>query len=70
MPTVGHACLFVEVETSALHIAHTTVALHSLLIHSLAHELAASLEATSRLLSAAERCLAESNKRGELEQQT
>jgi len=44
----------------------TTVALHSLLVHSLAHELAASPEATSRLLSSAERCLARSDEGGEL----
>ena len=44
----------------------TTVALHSLLVHSLAHELAASPEATSRLLSSAERCLARSYEGGEL----
>ena len=43
----------------------TTVALHSLLVHSLAHELAASPEATSRLLSSAERCLARSDEGGE-----
>lgn len=34
------------------------------LVHSLAHELAASPEATSRLLSSAERCLARSNEGG------
>ena len=44
----------------------TTVALHSLLVHSLAHELAASPEATSRLLSSAERCLARSDEGGGL----
>ena len=44
----------------------TTVALHSQLVHSLAHELAASPEATSRLLSSAERCLARSDEGGEL----
>lgn len=42
----------------------TTVALHSQL--ALAHELAASPEATSRLLSSAERCLARSDEGGEL----
>ena len=42
----------------------TTVALHSQLVHSLAHELAASPEATSRLLSPAERCLARSDEGG------
>lgn len=36
------------------------------LVHSLAHELAASPEATSRLLSSAERCLARSDEGGEL----
>ena len=41
----------------------TTVALHSLLVHSLAHELAASPEATSRLLSSG---LARSDEGGEL----
>jgi hypothetical protein len=44
----------------------TTFALHSQLVHSLAHELAASPEATSRLLSSAERCLARSDEGGEL----
>ena len=44
----------------------TTVALHSQLVHSLAHELAASPEATSRLLSSAERCLARSDEGGAL----
>jgi hypothetical protein len=44
----------------------TTVALHSQRVHSLAHELAASPEATSRLLSSAERCLARSDEGGEL----
>jgi hypothetical protein len=34
------------------------------LVHSLAHELAASPEATSRLLSSAERCLARSDEGG------
>jgi hypothetical protein len=42
----------------------TTLALHSQLVHSLAHELAASPEATSRLLSSAERCLARSDEGG------
>ena len=35
-------------------------------VHSLAHELAASPEATSRLLSSAERCLARSDEGGKL----
>lgn len=44
----------------------TTLALHSQLVHSLAHELAASPEARRRLLSSAERCLARSDEGGEL----
>jgi hypothetical protein len=43
-----------------------TVAPHSQLVHSLAHELAASPEATSCLLSSAERCLARRDEGAEL----